>query len=67
MIPSRQPGKSLHSIISRFVVVLANLLFHLLKYFCSVVRTKTTPRKADKEEKVREPSKWGTAAEVAFH
>ena len=31
MIPSRQPGKSLHSIISRFVVVLANLLFHLLK------------------------------------
>ena len=31
MIPSRQPGKSLHSIISQFVVVLANLLFHLLK------------------------------------
>ena len=60
---------SLHSIISHFVVVLANLLFHLLKYFCSMARIKQTPRKGDveKEKKVREPSKWGTAAEVAFH
>ena len=34
-----------------------------------MVRTKQTPRKADveKEKKVREPSKWGTVAEVAFH
>ena len=51
------------------MVVLANLLFHLLKYFCSMARTKQTPRKGDieKEKKVREPSKWGTAAEVTFH
>ena len=34
-----------------------------------MARTKQTPRKGDveKEKKVREPSKWGTAAEVAFH
>ena len=68
MIPSRQPGKSLHSIISRFVVVLANLLFLQI---CSMVRTKQTPRKGDaeKEKKKKEkmPSKWGTAAAVAFH
>ena len=34
-----------------------------------MARTKTTPRKGDveKEKKVREPSKWGTAAQVAFH
>ena len=36
-----------------------------------MARTKTTPRKGDKEkdkeEEVREPSKWGTAAKVAFH
>ena len=51
------------------MVVLANLLFHLIKKFCSMARTKTTPRKGDveKEKKVREPSKWGTAAQVAFH
>ena len=51
------------------MVVLANLLFHLIKYFCSMVRTKQTPRKGDveKEKKVREPSKWGTAAQVTFH
>ena len=35
----------------------------------SMAKTKKTPRKADveKEKKVREPSKWGTAAQVAFH
>ena len=34
-----------------------------------MARTKKTPRKGDveKEKKVREPSKWGTAAQVAFH
>ena len=65
MIPSRQPGKSLHSIISRFVVVLANLLF--LPIF-SMARTKVTPRKGDKKEKKEKtPSKWGTAAAGAFH
>ena len=65
MIPSHQPGKSLHSIISWFVVVLANLLF--LPIF-SMARTKQTPRKDDKKEKKEKtPSKWGTAAAVAFH
>ena len=49
------------------MVVLANLLFHLIKNFSSMARTKTTPRKADKEKKVREPLKWGTAAQVVFH
>ena len=32
-----------------------------------MARTKMTPRKGDKEKKVREPSKSGTAAQVAFH
>ena len=64
MIPSCQPGKSLHSIIWRFVVVIANLLF--LPIF-SMAITKQTPRKDDKKKKEKMPSKWGTAAAVAFH
>ena len=34
-----------------------------------MARTKQTLRKGDveKEKKVREPLKWGTAAEVTFH
>ena len=34
-----------------------------------MARTKQTPGKGDieKEKKEREPSKWGTAAQVTFH
>ena len=46
------------------MVVLENLLFR------NMARTKQTPRKGDAEKEKRKektPSKWGTAAAVAFH